>query len=79
MKKILIGAIAGAVIIFVWGAFTHMVLLTGVGFRPLPNEDGVIEKLSSSIPEEGLYFFPGKDFSGKTTPEQESRVGSQTS
>jgi hypothetical protein len=49
-----------------------MVLLIGIGFRPLPNEDAVIEKLSSSIPKEGFYFFPGKELRGNPTPEQEA-------
>lgn len=72
MKRIVIGAIAGAVLMFVWGAFSHLVLLIGVGFRPLPNEAAVIEKLSTSIPDEGLYFFPGTDLRGNPTPEQEA-------
>lgn len=72
MKKIVIGAIAGAVIMFVWGAFSHLVLLKGVGFRPLPNENMVIENLRSSIPEDGLYFFPGTDLRGNPTPEQQA-------
>src|SRR5262245_57060531 len=72
MKRIVIGSIAGAAIMFVWGAFSHLVLLIGVGFRPLPNEDAVLEMLRSSIPEAGLYFFPGRDLRGKLTPEQEA-------
>lgn len=62
MKRILIAAIAGCVILFVWGAISHMVLLIGTGFTPLPDEDKVIASLGSSLPGKGLYFFPGKDF-----------------
>jgi hypothetical protein len=72
MKRILIGAVIGAVIMFLWGAFSHMVLLIGVGFKPLPNEDAVIENMRGKIPEEGLYFFPGKDLKEKLAPELEA-------
>jgi hypothetical protein len=47
------------------------VIFVGTGFKTLPNEDKIIETLESSIPEQGLYFFPGKDFR-HGTPEQES-------
>ena len=72
MKRIVVGAIAGAVIFFVWGAFSHLVLLVGIGFKPLPDENTVLEKLRSAIPEDGLYFFPGTDLRGSPTPEQKA-------
>jgi hypothetical protein len=72
MKRIFIAAISGCVILFLWGAFSHLVLLIGVGFTPLPNEDKIIKTLESSIPGKGLYFFPGKDFRRRNTEEQES-------
>ena len=71
MKRIFIAAISGCVILFIWGAFSHLVLLIGAGFTPLPNEDKIIKLLESSIPKKGLYFFPGKDFR-RSTVEQES-------
>src|SRR5216684_3704034 len=71
MKRIFLAAISGCVIIFIWGAFSHMVLLIGAGFTPLPNEDKIIKTLESSIPGKGLYFFPRKDFR-RSTAEQES-------
>jgi hypothetical protein len=72
MKRLFIAAISGCVILFIWGAFSHLVLLIGAGFTPLPNEDKIITLLESSIPKKGLYFFPGKDFRQKSTAEQES-------
>jgi hypothetical protein len=72
MKRIIIAAFSGCTIIFVWGAFSHLLLLTGTGFTPLPNEDNIVKTLQSSIPNKGLYFFPGKDFSRNSTKEQES-------
>lgn len=65
-NRILLGASLGCLIMFFWGAFSHLVLLVGVGFTPLPNENAVITILERSIPEQGLYFFPGKDFRNAT-------------
>jgi hypothetical protein len=72
IKQMIVATALGCAIMFIWGAFSHMVLLIGVGFTALPNEDKVIETLKSSIPEQGLYFFPGKDFRKKYAPEEES-------
>jgi hypothetical protein len=71
MKRIVIAAIAGCAILFIWGAFSHLVLLIGAGFTPLPNEDKIIKTLENDIPKKGLYFFPGTDFKPRTA-EQES-------
>jgi hypothetical protein len=57
---------------FLWSAISHMVLLKGVGFTPLPDEELVTQQLKTSVRDEGLYFFPGKDFGRSHTPEQES-------
>jgi hypothetical protein len=47
------------------------VLFIGAGFKPLPNEDKIIKLLESSVTEQGLYLFPGKDFR-HSTRQQES-------
>lgn len=71
LKKMLIATLLGALVMFVWGSFSHLTLFIGAGFKPLPNEDHVMDVLKSNIPEQGLYFFPGIDF-GKSTKEQEA-------
>lgn len=60
-------AIVGGVVVFVWGGFSHMVLLKAIGFSPLPNEAAVLESLTSASPDDGLYFFPGMDLGGDLT------------
>lgn len=57
---------------FVWGAFSHLVVITGIGYKPLPNEENVTRTLQTSITEKGLYFFPSKDFEN-TSPEVEKQ------
>ncbi len=71
MKRVFIAAATGCVILFIWGALSHLVLFIGSGFTPLPNEDNTLKTLESSLPKQGLYFFPGKDFR-HSTKEQET-------
>jgi len=72
MKRILIAAITGGLIMFAWGAFSHMVLpLGGAGLESLPNEDAILASLRS-IPEAGTYFFPGTDMGKDMTSEQQT-------
>src|SRR5258708_4976345 len=72
LKRYGIAVLAGTLVMFAWGAFSHMVLLKGVGFIPLPQEDSVVEKLRTSIKEDGLYFFPGVDLKGRGTSAQQA-------
>ncbi len=65
-KKLIIAALLGGLTMFIWGGFSHLVLFIGTGFKPLPNEDKVMEVLKTNITEKGLYFFPGKDFRNST-------------
>ncbi len=57
MKRIILGALAGGVIFFIWGAIIHMSPLGMVGLKSLP--DGAYDSLKSSGLDSGLYFFPG--------------------
>ena len=70
--RLAMGAFLGALIMFFWSAFSHMLLLKGVGFTPLPDEELVTGQLKTSVGDEGLYFFPGRDFRSSYTPEQEA-------
>lgn len=72
--RIILAAIVGGIIMFAWGAFTHMALPTllpaaSMSPKPLPGEETVIPALKSSIAEPGFYFFPPRP--GTMTPEQE--------
>jgi len=58
-KNILVASILGGIVLFLWGAFSHMVLPLGeVGLQGIPNEDQVLSALSTNIQGAGLYFFP---------------------
>lgn len=69
--KLLVAAVAGGLIVFVWSAIAHMATPLGTaGLRVMPNEDAVIAAMKNGIPDSGLYFFPGAHMSPKMTPEE---------
>ena len=68
MKRILIAAVAGGLIVFVWSAVAHMATPLGTaGLSTLgAGEDAVVAALKTSGAGSGLYFFPGGDMSRPT-------------
>lgn len=65
MKRFVFAALAGMIVLFLWGGISHSFIIAGVGFTPLPDEEKIIRTLSSSIREKGLYFFPGRSFKNR--------------
>lgn len=60
--RLIIGAIVGGIVMFCWGAFSHMVLpVAEMGLKILPpaNEAAVVAALKPNIPDAGMYFIPG--------------------
>ena len=71
MKKIVLAALLGGLVVFVWGAFSHMALPLGeMGMSSLPNEEPVLSVLRNSVPNQGLYFFPGMESHNMSAPER---------
>src|SRR6516164_9423332 len=68
--KWLIATLAGAATLFAWGGISHMVLLKGIGFTCMPNEERIVSTLRTSLPGDGLYFFPSIDLRGNPTREE---------
>jgi len=60
----LIATLAGAVTVFVWGGLSHLVLLEGVGFSQIADEERIVSALRASLPGDGLYFLPSIDLKG---------------
>ncbi len=64
MVRVVVGGLIAGVVVFIWGAVSHMALPLGtMGIRQIPNEDGVIAAFRGSITQPGFYFFPGLDHS----------------
>ena len=68
MKRIVIAALAGGLVFFIWSAAMHMLPFVGMlGIKSLP--DAALEGLKTTVPDSGLYFFPGVE--KYPTPEQQ--------
>jgi len=62
MKRILIASVLGGIVLFIWGALSHMVFGIGdAGVKSMPNEEAVRSALGANIQEAGFYFFPTPD------------------
>jgi hypothetical protein len=72
MIRIIIAAIVGGLVMFCWGAFSHMVLpFAEAGVRSAPNEAAVTAALETNLKEPGFYFVPGMaNMSSPTAEEQ---------
>ena len=73
MVRFVSAAILGGLLMFVWGAVSHMVLpFEREAMKQIPNEAAVLSTLGSNLNAPGMYFFPWTDMSGKATPEQQA-------
>ncbi|HKH60589.1 MAG TPA: hypothetical protein VKA49_07145 [Flavitalea sp.] len=60
MKKLLIGAIVGGIIIFLWQFLSFALLnLHGKAFQYTPKQNEIMNSLNSLITEDGQYLLPG--------------------
>jgi hypothetical protein len=70
-RKTVLGAIIGAVIVFIVSALWHMTPgLNEIGMRGVPNEDAVQAALRTAISEPGFYIYPGPNMKPGRTKEQ---------
>lgn len=70
MIRIVLAAILGGLLMFVWGAFAHTSLpFERAAFKQAPNEAALLSTLGG-IPEPGMYFFPWIDMNGQVPAEQ---------
>ena len=53
------GLIAG-IVLFFWGAITHMAFNIESYIKPIPNEPAAIAALQSHLKDPGLYFYPNE-------------------
>lgn len=77
VKKIVLGGLVAGVVMFAWGSLAHLVLGLGeVGVRQLPMEDTVIQALTATAAESGLYMFPMEGYAQQAAEwEQKYRQG----
>src|SRR5438105_3654154 len=72
-KRIIIGGLISGVVMFLWGAVSHMVLRLEESalkqFEPA-SETPVLAAMQAGIKQSGVYFFPGMDESPNLSKEQ---------
>ena len=69
--RIIIAAIVGGIIVFVWSAVAHIFTPLGtMGIKSLPDEARIVGTFSG-VPASGMYFFPGMDMTRKPTAEEQ--------
>jgi hypothetical protein len=69
--RLIIAAILGGLVMFMWGAFSHMVIgLGNSAFKQVPNEAVVTAALKANMAEPGFYFIPGMDMTREPTEEE---------
>jgi hypothetical protein len=74
MKHVTSAGVLGGIVLFVWGAVSHMMLPLGMaGLRSMSatQESAVVSAMQSAMHERAIYFFPGMDMSKAPSPEEE--------
>ncbi len=67
--RLILAAVVGGIVLFLWGAVTHTLLPTAhSAYKPLPDEAAVIGGLRGVVSEPGLYMFPYLDM--RTDPDE---------
>jgi hypothetical protein len=62
-KKVVIGGILAAVLMFIWSSIAHTALPIGeMGLSTTPGEYAVLAAMKSSMSTPGLYFLPGNEY-----------------
>ena len=71
IKRIVLGAMVGGVVMFIWGALAWMVLpLHTPTIKEVPNEDAMRAVIRENVKEPGFYALPGWGHHEGMTKEQ---------
>ena len=71
--RLIIATILGGIVLFGWGAVSHMVLgLEAKSIKNVPNEAAVLASLKTNIPDPGFYFMPGMDMTKAASTEEQA-------
>ena len=74
MKNAVVGGLLGGIVLFVWGAVSHMALPIGeAGVRSMPpaQEPAVLGEFRGALKERALYVFPGMARDHQPTDEEQ--------
>jgi hypothetical protein len=69
--RVILAAILGGIVMFAWGAVTHMVFNVDAGaVRQVPNEPAFAAAMKENMTADGMYFVPGLDMTREPTGEE---------
>jgi len=69
--RVILAALLGGVVMFAWGAFSHMVInLEKDTIKQIPKEAAVIGAMKQNITVDGVYALPGMDMSKPLSNEE---------
>jgi hypothetical protein len=69
--RLIIAAILGGLVMFMWSAFSHIALgIFDTSVKQVPNEAAVTATMKANITEPGFYYLPGMDMSKTPTDEE---------
>src|SRR5437870_2364404 len=72
-KRIILAAVVGGVVMFIWGALAWMVLpLHTPSIKEVPNEDAMRAVIRENVKEPGFYALPGHGHHEGMTKEQQA-------
>ncbi len=78
MKRNFIGALVGAIIIFIWQFLSNAAMnLHADNVKYTPNQDAVLSAITSNIPEEGGYMIPNLPPDKQTKEDHEKFMADQ--
>ena len=75
IQSLLLAALAGGAVVFVWGAISWMALpWHHKSFQKFTDEEGVAKALMAAAPASGLYSLPAVGCGGDATTDRKSVV-----
>lgn len=73
--RVLLAAVVGGVLLFVWGFVAHMLLpFSEKAMKQVPNEAAVIEAVRANVTENGVYFIPYLNYAKASAEEQQAHA-----
>jgi hypothetical protein len=72
MSRLIFASVLAGIAVFLWGFVSHALSPLGEGgLRSLPDEPRLLDAMRATIPDKGLYFFPGVADLGNLTEDQQ--------
>ncbi len=72
MKRMIVGALVGGLIVFIWQALSHMIFTYHeTSYRQVTQQDEAIQAIGNALKNEGQYLIPRSDPAANSVQQQE--------